>query len=655
MKPLRVLVVDEDPVTLDVLRRELSLHGHNVTTNDRAVVDASQPMDLLILGAGTAGAFAFLNKLRAENGEQLPVVLMGVSGLRDKILGLQLGVSDFIQKPVFVEELLRAVARAAGRRDRPSDVGAEQARLVGSLLDFPPKELLVGIAGTKKAARLDVRSVERSVTVYFLDGRVVHAESGPLVGEEALYRLIGWQRGAYTAHFDVAPPEISIDQPLMTLIDTGLKRAEERAEVAVQLPPMSARLALREAPGAGPLPRELEDLAHLLDGDRTVAELLDASPFEDLSTLRLLLRLQTEGRCEVVSSRTPAEGSTTSDRAAMPLSEGSKDLHATRILASFGHAEPDAHDDRPTSRPSVSYVGPVEAPAQRAPERAPSRVPTERPPPFRAPGAGRDDGARAPERDDEAQSRHSRPSGTRMSEFRDPAASPSPWIDGEEARITHPLPGRQRRVGILIGGILLGASALWAVGMWRRAASPSGSAGGEATSSEPNPLRASSTAEPTKNISAKRVDAAAVASGHSGAPAIGQSIAQEAALDATPSVSAGAPALEPASRSDKVVKIPEVATKGLARADGVPPVRASVGAAAILKALEEGRSQEALSMAKEWTSRAPGSAAAWHLRGAAEQAAGKSGASSYAKCAELALAGSGLARECRALSGGASE
>ncbi len=69
----------------------------------------------------------------------------------------------------------------------------------------------------------------------------------------------------------------------------------------------------------------------------------------------------------------------------------------------------------------------------------------------------------------------------------------------------------------------------------------------------------------------------------------------------------------------------------------------------IQKALEAGRGGEAVHLAEELTSASPGSANAWYLRGAAEQAAGRSGRTSFLRCAELA-GDSPPGPECAALS-----
>jgi hypothetical protein len=71
----------------------------------------------------------------------------------------------------------------------------------------------------------------------------------------------------------------------------------------------------------------------------------------------------------------------------------------------------------------------------------------------------------------------------------------------------------------------------------------------------------------------------------------------------------------------------------------------------VMRALEANQAQKAVQLAQQLTSRSPGSASAWQLRGAAEQAAGRGGKSSFQKCAELAKPESALAAECKSLAG----
>ncbi len=71
----------------------------------------------------------------------------------------------------------------------------------------------------------------------------------------------------------------------------------------------------------------------------------------------------------------------------------------------------------------------------------------------------------------------------------------------------------------------------------------------------------------------------------------------------------------------------------------------------IMRALEARQTTKAVNLAVQLTQQSPGSASSWHLRGAAEQAAGGSGKGSFRRCAELAAVDSPIGAECRSLAG----
>ncbi len=71
----------------------------------------------------------------------------------------------------------------------------------------------------------------------------------------------------------------------------------------------------------------------------------------------------------------------------------------------------------------------------------------------------------------------------------------------------------------------------------------------------------------------------------------------------------------------------------------------------VMRALEANQASKAVQLATQLTSKSPGSASAWQLRGAAEQAAGRGGKGSFKRCAELAPPESALGTECKSLAG----
>ncbi|QBE66966.1 PAS domain S-box protein [Pseudoduganella lutea] len=123
---LRVLIVDDEPDTRDLIKRVLSDCNAEVVTADSAPAALSllprwQP-DLLLsdIGMPEMDGFELLAQVRAlgpEAGGNVPAIaLTAFARAEDRLRTLAAGFSDHIAKPVEAPELVAAVALAAARR-----------------------------------------------------------------------------------------------------------------------------------------------------------------------------------------------------------------------------------------------------------------------------------------------------------------------------------------------------------------------------------------------------------------------------------------------------------------------------------------------------------------------------------------------------------
>jgi two-component system KDP operon response regulator KdpE len=132
-KPL-ILVVDDDPKILRLLRVELTAQGFQVLVAERGrdaldLVERQRP-DLVILDIIMPGmdGLEVLRRLRESSG--LPVILLTAKGSdTDKIIGLELGADDYLAKPFNPEELTARV-RAVLRRTQAREIPVSGDRLV---------------------------------------------------------------------------------------------------------------------------------------------------------------------------------------------------------------------------------------------------------------------------------------------------------------------------------------------------------------------------------------------------------------------------------------------------------------------------------------------------------------------------------------------
>jgi hypothetical protein len=102
----------------------------------------------------------------------------------------------------------------------------------GSLKDMSLVDIVQLNCRSNAEARVALRHGEQSGAIYFTGGQVVHAESGPVQGEEAFYQLMRWRDdGDFVIERDVSSPQQSIGIPWTALLMRTLQRIDEERGV----------------------------------------------------------------------------------------------------------------------------------------------------------------------------------------------------------------------------------------------------------------------------------------------------------------------------------------------------------------------------------------------------------------------------------------
>ncbi|MEV0298971.1 response regulator transcription factor [Nocardia sp. NPDC050710] len=123
MPEARVLVVDDEPMIVELLSVSLRYQGFEVETAsdgaqalDRARGFRPQALIVDVMMPGMDG-FGLLRRLRADGIDAPVLFLTARDEVQDKVAGLTLGADDYITKPFSLEEVvarLRVVLRRAG-------------------------------------------------------------------------------------------------------------------------------------------------------------------------------------------------------------------------------------------------------------------------------------------------------------------------------------------------------------------------------------------------------------------------------------------------------------------------------------------------------------------------------------------------------------
>jgi DNA-binding response OmpR family regulator len=154
----RILVVDDEPKIVEVVRDYLANAGYTVSTaaDGHAALDqarATRP-DLVVLDLGLPGVDGLDVARELQRRGPVPIIMLTARGAElDRVLGLELGADDYLVKPFSPRELVARV-RAVLRR---SEAVADRSALlrVGDVA-IDPDRRTVHVAGR----RVDLTATE---------------------------------------------------------------------------------------------------------------------------------------------------------------------------------------------------------------------------------------------------------------------------------------------------------------------------------------------------------------------------------------------------------------------------------------------------------------------------------------------------------------
>lgn len=312
MAKQQLLLVDSDARSLRLLEVSLKKAGFSVTTaldgNDALAKIELSPPDLILTDTRLPNldGYGLVRRIK-ENREwaSIPVVfLTSQKSVEDKIRGLELGVEDYLTKPIFVRELIARVNILLARNARDGFASKQQSslsgrtRFAGLVADMGVVDLLQTFEVSRKAGIVHIHNNGQDAHIYFRDGKVIDGVLGKLAGEEAVYRVLLWNEGNFEVEFcKVEVPDV-IGSSTQGLLMEGMRRMDEWGRLCESLPSLNTVFEISAevlVERLNEIPDELNGILKLFDGKRNLMAVIDASPFEDLSTLSTISKLYFEG------------------------------------------------------------------------------------------------------------------------------------------------------------------------------------------------------------------------------------------------------------------------------------------------------------------------------------------------------------------------
>ena len=304
-----LLLVDGDARSLRVLEVSLKKAGFNVTTavngkDALAKVKTARP-DLIISDTDMPemDGFTFCKQLKADpDCAEIPFIfLTDQLSIERKIQGLELGVEDYLTKPIYIKEIITRVRLLLQKHQRASIEARrdQRTRFAGRLADLGVVDLIQTIEVSRKSGLIHFHADDaRHAELYFRDGKVIDAEAGALQGEDAVYRLLTWSDGEFEVVFRSVRRKDVITISSQALLMEGMRRLDEWGRLLEQLPALDTRFevdATELATRLADLADETNAVLKLFDGQRTLMEVIDTSSYGDLECLEIISKLYFEG------------------------------------------------------------------------------------------------------------------------------------------------------------------------------------------------------------------------------------------------------------------------------------------------------------------------------------------------------------------------
>ena len=173
--PLRgiVLIVDDEPANRELLRDPLEVHGYEIAeaeNGEQALQKvAERPPDVILLDVmmPRMDGFEVCRRLKKDPlTAHIPILMVtALSERMERMMGIAAGASDFLTKPVDLQELSLRVGHAARSKRLFDQLQAEQARAERLLLNSLPGP----IAERLKRGELNIADHHPDVSVLVAD------------------------------------------------------------------------------------------------------------------------------------------------------------------------------------------------------------------------------------------------------------------------------------------------------------------------------------------------------------------------------------------------------------------------------------------------------------------------------------------------------
>ena len=238
---VKVLLVDDNPMVLGMLKQALTPLAEVGTANDAAdalLKAVDEPPDLLISDFRMPGMDGrqLLEKLKSRPATAGIAVMLMASKVDVSDRSLQDVVEDYIEKPFFLKDAIQKIKRVIDRiaLEKLAKSASSDGVLRGSLSQMNVIDLVQALEMGRKSCQLTMTNGEDKCEMYFAGGQVKHATYGAINGDEAVFKVLRWTDGNFQINFEGTTTQETTTLNTQGLLMEGLRLLDEAQRDATE-------------------------------------------------------------------------------------------------------------------------------------------------------------------------------------------------------------------------------------------------------------------------------------------------------------------------------------------------------------------------------------------------------------------------------------
>lgn len=233
---VKILVVEDNPAVLTILRQGMEICGTVITAADGAdglLKAIEEKPDLIVSDYQMPGlsGLQLYERLRArDDTRKTPFIfLANKADIDEKLRQYTDAVEDYIPKPFFLRDVVSRAKKVADRLhlEKLQTVARRPGVIDGRLEEMNVIDLFQSLEMGQKSCSLTLTSGGNKCVIFMENGQVYDAVCGPATGDEAVYKAVEWSEGTFEIDFSGKSPERRTTKSTQGLLMEGMRLLDE--------------------------------------------------------------------------------------------------------------------------------------------------------------------------------------------------------------------------------------------------------------------------------------------------------------------------------------------------------------------------------------------------------------------------------------------